>query len=580
MKKSLSRTIMICLFALDLVFIIAVASIGTNFQKTVEASREISETYLLIERDFGETNTNVQNIIKRNFLVQAMAGMLVGNPDMLAAMIGPGETETAALLSAIDDLGTRVALIDNEEFKEQYEELAAAGRGIVELWGRLVTMFEAEQFAEASTVYFAEGHDIIAAHEENIVLMSEGLQALVDESKASLAKAEKGVDTSIIVSAILLIAGTIMSLMIIVNAFKPLKKASAKLNEILDDMNAGKADLNARLELKKEDEVGTLVKGINNFLDTLQSILGKIRTESGNIYDSVENTSTIVNNSKDDVSTVTSVMEELTASMENANDILVSLNNEADDVNLAVSDVAVQVETGSGSVQEIKERAVAIKADTEKKKASTNEMVSSIQSTLEKSIADSKDVEQIQTLTEDILSIAAQTNLLALNASIEAARAGEAGKGFAVVADEIRNLAETSSTTANSIQEISTHVIEAVGSLAKNSNEMLNYVSQSVLADYDGFVDIANQYFDDAENLNTVLRNVNSNTVVLNDTLSKMTSEIGHVSGVINECTRGVSDATQSTNGILESITTIQKDSSINRDISERLQSEVNRFGK
>lgn len=52
---------------------------------------------------------------------------------------------------------------------------------------------------------------------------------------------------------------------------------------------------------------------------------------------------------------------------------------------------------------------------------------------LNRAIEDSKSVEQVNTLTNDILSISGQTNLLALNASIEAARAGEAGKGFAVV---------------------------------------------------------------------------------------------------------------------------------------------------
>lgn len=69
---------------------------------------------------------------------------------------------------------------------------------------------------------------------------------------------------------------------------------------------------------------------------------------------------------------------------------------------------------------------------------------------------------KIETIIDEIDSIASQTNLLALNASIEAARAGEMGKGFAVVAVQVGELAARSAQAAKETNELITNSIQAV----------------------------------------------------------------------------------------------------------------------
>ena len=99
--------------------------------------------------------------------------------------------------------------------------------------------------------------------------------------------------------------------------------------------------------------------------------------------------------------------------------------------------------------------------------AITNEQVTAAMRKLQQK---TQEVEEIAGM---IFKISSQTNLLALNASIESARAGEAGRGFAVVAEQIRQLAEQTRVSTESIKNIVTE-------LNANADEVVVAVEKSM----------------------------------------------------------------------------------------------------
>ena len=218
--------------------------------------------------------------------------------------------------------------------------------------------------------------------------------------------------------------------------------------------------------------------------------------------------------------------------------------------------------------------------DTNRGREAANAMVQNIREGLTGSIENSRQVERIQQLTDDILNISSQTNMLALNASIEAARAGEAGRGFAVVAEQIRNLADESRNIANNIQEISLIVTESVSALTVDSQRLIDYVDESILADYEKFSGITNDYRNDASRVNDILKNFAENARTLKNTMAEMNSGISDISTTIDESTKGINEAADGVSGIVNSIDDIEKEAENNIIIGQKLQGYVQVFKK
>lgn len=378
--------------------------------------------------------------------------------------------------------------------------------------------------------------------------------------------------------AICVAVWVILLLVVNLTICRPAKNSGQKLARIVEKIESGNGDLTERIPVKTEDEVGQMVKGINNFMEQLQTIMRKLKNEADTLMASTKTVGTQIADSTENAGNLSSVMEELSASMEEISATLGQIATGSNNVLEEVQGMDSRVQDGVGMVSKSKEHAGDMYRNTIVSKENTGKMIEEIRTTLSAALAESRSVERINELTQEILNISSQTNLLSLNASIEAARAGDAGRGFAVVAEEIRVLADGSAKTAGNIQNISNLVTTAVNKLAKNAEDMLHFIDEKVLKDYDDFVDIAKQYEHDTDDINALLQDFAANTSEINETVRSMNQGINDISIAADESARGVTTAAENVVSLVDAITQIRQETDNNRQISEKLEDEVNRF--
>jgi len=412
----------------------------------------------------------------------------------------------------------------------------------------------------------------------------EELAQLTEEIDYLLDRMQIRIDGTYTFDIILVMVAQVMAIISIIVAFRmittPTKKMNKQLQGIVDGIQNNEGDLTERISIKRNDEIGQIADGINNFIEVLQKYMITMRDDSETMLGSINTILEEVDTSNQNVTNMSSSTQELAASMEEIAATIQQVADGSTSVLENAQDISKNADDRVSVMTQIKSRVEVMRTEAVNNKQNTTDKIEYIEKELEQSVEESSSVKQIQDLTNDILSIAGQTNLLALNASIEAARAGEAGKGFAVVAEEIRNLADNCQNTANSIQEISNVVINAVGKLSENATELLTFVDENVMKDYDSFVDIANQYQKDTQEMAEVLQGFAEEASKMSSTMNVMNTSINDIALTIDDSANAVSSVAGDASDLVGFIMDIQTHTVANKEISENIATEVKRFKK
>ena len=381
----------------------------------------------------------------------------------------------------------------------------------------------------------------------------------------------------LIIMAIVFVASIIIVLRTVI---VPTINYEKKLNEITKKINEKDGDLTQRITVCTSDEIGKLVKGVNLFIVTLQKIMQEIVSSSedlGNSFVQVNDSISEANKNTGDISVA---MEEVAATMDTVSATINGINDNTTRVGEAVNEVTGVTREIHTHTMEMKTRAEELEKTATTNKNGTDEMMSTIMVKLNQAIENSKSVAKVDELTNEILSISNQTNLLALNASIEAARAGEVGKGFAVVADEIRQLADSSKETANKIQNVNILVINAVNELSANANEIMKYISETILPDYDNYAISGKQYREDAEAVSDAMDNCLQEMDELNTHINSLVEQMSQIANSVGECSTGVSASAGSTASLVDEMRDVYKNVEASSQVVQRLKKNSDAFTK
>ena len=583
--KVYRMTVLVMTLFLVLVALISTLVIRSNIEKITEVWSPSLE-YL---QDL-ETMTAKYRIKQYQHLVESDA-----------AVMNSCEEEIQKLESQIEDTGAKLDAIISADSKAQkgrddYDVANAAWEKYRAASDEILQLSREGKQQEASKLMTGEVYEEYKAFAEKLTTLCEKFQVELDQAK-TMANVCTVIIFIVIVAAGLAIAvvTTLIGRIITNSITEPVEQIEAAVASL----RKGELSNVEMLTYESEDELGDTIRNLKEAMGILADYVSEISVEvkaiaqgdltrNGDditdflgdfselktsllyILKRFNSTLTEISNLAEQVSSNSSEVENASKSLadgatEQAG-VIEELNATIDAVVDLAEDTAKETQSASARV-----KASANKANEEKEKM--NELLTEMEHITEIS-------KEIGNIITDIEDIASQTNLLSLNASIEAARAGEAGKGFAVVADEIRQLADSSRETANKIQSINSVVVAAVNNLSDNANNLVSYLQQTILPEFQTFVDGGVKYKENASYIENAMDEFVEKTDVLKKNMDEIAHSINTITTVVDEGAAGVNNAAISTQNLVEDIVNISNKMIENKSIAQNLKNSTNIFAK
>lgn len=571
-KKLSTKLILIPVFIVGFVSVISSGLSLKNLSKVNDAASQIVDTSMV-----GTEMLNDIEMETVNIHTLALSHIISTDLSSMIDIVSEVRNHEEKLKQLLDDYNPYVTL----ETKRNYRIICENYTSLVKECGNVMAYSAAGKNEEA----YKTANGSIAKYTKNIEKAISSMREHVNSVTQGERKSLERTYRASVVTCTFTIVVSIIALLFVVFAvvtmvIKPLLRTQKEINGIIVNIDNKKGDLTQRVTPINNAEVDAVGKGINVFMTKLQAIFKAVVTNSARMERVVDDVRQSVQTSNSSVSDLSALTEELSATMQDISENASVINTNTDNVAKEVELIAEKTDELTGYTKDMKAHAQSMESVARTNMESTDRKVSEILEVLQKAIEDSNSVKQVNSLTNDILNIASQTNLLALNASIEAARAGEAGRGFAVVASEISQLAAASQEAANNIQRINAVVTNSVNNLSDNANGLVNYINDSILPEFERFVESGVEYNDKASFIEGTMTDFKEKTDSLKQSMLEISSSINTISHAINEGVNGVVSAADSTQLIVEDMDNISHKMDENYEIADSLKKETSIFIK
>ena len=384
--------------------------------------------------------------------------------------------------------------------------------------------------------------ETLASQVHNLVAAKSAVKAIVNDSDALLAGAQRLVDSYQTSSRIATVA-TLLSGLLLLASLLSLAKT------YVDDTRRRAVDA-ARINSQNQKAILRLMNEIGDLADGDLTVRATVTEDvTGAIADSLNYTT---EEFRKLVSRIIAVVEKMGHATKSAEDISRGLLEATQKQAREIQAAGEAVQSMTESIKEVDSSAAQSANVARRTLMATEQGAQAVRNTISgmdgirEQIQDTakrikrlgESSQEIGEIVDLISDITEQTNVLALNAAIQAASAGEAGRGFSVVAEEVQRLAERSGEATKQIGAL-------VKTIQGDTHDAVAAMEKSTLGVVEGakLSDMAGQSLREIEQVSNelaaLINSISTSTQVQTDMASEVANVMQDILKITVQTTEG-----------------------------------------